>query len=87
MNLLDHERDRVGDFQNRVLIHIPIGIIIAMAWFAHWSITFALVYVFVRYEENEDAHISDEAWKDYFGCMVGIVIGGIISAIIKIFMM
>ncbi len=79
MKLLIHSRDLVGDFQNRVLVHLPIGLVIGLSWLVHWSVTLALCYVFVCYEENEDAHTKDQAWKDYFGCLIGIIIGGIVS--------
>lgn len=30
--------------------------------------------IFIRYEENEDLHTKDQAWKDYNGAMIGEVI-------------
>ena len=84
MKLLTHSRDKLGDFQSRVLLHIPIGFIIVASCLAHWSITIALCYIFVRYEENEDVHEQDKAWKDYFGAIVGGVIASATILILKI---
>jgi len=72
-----HNRDTVGDFGIRSLIHIPIGIIMSIPIFS-WG----LVYLFRFYERNEDAHTEDQAWKDVFGAMVGYVIGIIIQGIL-----
>ena len=74
MKLLTHKRDTKGDFQKRVLIHIPVGLIIGIPVFG-W----VLGYLFVAYEENEDLHTKDQAWKDYFGAMVGCGFGIFIS--------
>jgi len=67
---ITHNRDNVGDFGVRCIIHIPIGIIMSipvMGW--------GLVYLFKFYERNEDAHHEDEAWKDVYGAMIGFVVG------------
>ena len=74
---LTHDRDKVGDFQARVLLHIPIGIIIGLLSVIPF-VGYTLMRLFVRYEENEDKHIKDQAWKDYFGAIVGFVIAGAI---------
>jgi hypothetical protein len=84
VKILTHERDKVGDFQKRVLLHLPIGITIGMSWLAHWAVTLSLCYLFVAYEENEDVHTKDKAWKDYFGGLAGLVIGGALSIVIKV---
>ena len=70
-NFLTHDQDKVGDFQKRVLLHIPIGYIIVISALAHPILPIPLVWLFIRYEENEDAHKKDQAWKDYFGAIVG----------------
>ena len=69
MPLLNHGRDKVGDFQKRVLIHIPIGLLIGVPLFG-----IPILVLFVRYEQNEDLHTKDQAWKDYAGAIVGSVI-------------
>jgi len=69
MKLLKHSRDKTGDFQERVLLHIPAGLIIGIP-----VLGWAFAYIFKAYEENEDAHTRDQAWKDYFGALVGAVI-------------
>lgn len=67
---ITHNRDKVGDFGIRVVIHIIPGIIMSVPFFG-WG----LVYLFYKYQRNEDAHTEDEAWKDIYGAMVGFVIG------------
>jgi len=70
VNLLDHERDTVGDFQNRVLIHIPIGIILSIP-----ILGWGLIPLFIRYQDSENEWTRDQAWKDYAGAIVGFIIG------------
>jgi len=69
VKLLKHSRDKTGDFQERVLLHIPAGLIIGIP-----ILGWAFAYIFKAYEENEDVHTKDQAWKDYFGAMVGAAI-------------
>ncbi|GAH20484.1 unnamed protein product, partial [marine sediment metagenome] len=76
MKWLTHERDKIGDFQKRVLIHLPIGFIIGVLF----PLTYPALKIFIRYEENEDVHTKDQAWKDYAGAMVGCVIGNFVEA-------
>ena len=77
MKILRHDRDKVGDFQSRVLLHIPIGFLIGMASLIPF-VGLALLWLFIRYEENEDLHFKDQAWKDYFGAIVGVVIAFVV---------
>ena len=75
---LSHDRDTSDppDFGVRVLMHIPIGFVIGL--FAPLpGLCLATAYLFKFYERNEDAHHEDEAWKDTFGALVGIVIAGL----------
>ena len=69
--LITHDRDDEGDFGSRVVLHIPVGFVIGLAF----PLSLPLLWLFIRYEENEDKHVKDEAWKDYFGAMVGCVVG------------
>ena len=69
--LITHSRDDEGDFGSRVVQHIPIGFLIGLTF----PLSYPLLKLFIRYEENEDKHIKDEAWKDYFGAMVGVACG------------
>jgi len=71
LSFIKHSRDKEGDFGIRVLIHIPIGLLIGLTF----PLSIPLVKLFIRYEENEDIHTKDQAWKDYFGAMVGCSIG------------
>ncbi len=73
-----HNRDKEGDFGVRAVLHIPIGLFMG----ATFPLSLGLVYLFKFYERNEDAHTKDQAWKDVFGAMIGMVLG--ISAEIAI---
>ena len=77
-SFITHSRDKVGDFGDRVVLHIPIGVFIGVTF----PLSIPLVWLFIKYEENEDVHTKDEAWKDYFGAIVGAVIGIIIEVIL-----
>lgn len=83
--ILKHKRDTVGDFQPRVLIHIPIGFLIIISVLAHWSIPICLTLLFLLYQKNEDIHTSDEAWKDLFGAIVGAIIAGLFILALRCF--
>jgi len=81
---IKHNRDVEGDFGVRMLLHIPVGLLIGLTF----PLSIPLVWLFVRYEENEDLHTKDEAWKDYFGAMVGCAAGIVVcatSALIALF--
>ena len=67
MNLLTHSRDKVGDFQSRVLLHIPVGFLIGL--FLEDK------DLFLEYERDECAHSQDEAWKDIAGALIGFPFG------------
>lgn len=71
---ITHNRDNDGDFGIRMLMHIPIGILMGVP-----VIGWGLIPLFVFYEQNEDAHCKDEAWKDTFGAIVGFVVSEIIG--------
>lgn len=77
--IITHNRDTEGDFGIRVLIHIPIGILIGIPFIGR-----NIKDLFIRYEENEDLHTKDQAWKDYAGAMVGAAITTVVVAIIVI---
>ena len=68
--LIKHNRDTVGDFGSRVMLHIPIGV-----YMGFFPLSRGLRELFLRYEESEDKWVKDQAWKDYAGAMVGYVIG------------
>lgn len=89
MPFLKHERDKVGDFQPRVLLHIPIGFIMGLTSVIPF-VGYGLTRLFIRYEENEDIHTKDQAWKDYFGALVGftaasiVILAGSILLVLKL---
>ena len=68
--LIKHNRDNEGDYGERVLLHIWIGLYMGLFPFSG-----GFNDLFTAYEENEDLHTKDEAWKDYAGAMIGYVIG------------
>lgn len=79
---IKHVRDIEGDFGVRMLLHIPVGLLIGLTF----PLSIPLVWLFIRYEENEDLHTKDEAWKDYFGALVGCAVG-VVAVIVVILMM
>jgi len=76
-SFIEHSRDKEGDFGVRVVLHVPIGLLIGLTF----PLSIPLVMLFIRYEENEDVHTKDQAWKDYFGALVGCSIGIIAVAV------
>lgn len=72
--LITHNRDKVGDFGSRVVLHIPIGLIAGIP-----IIGKPVRELLIRYEENEDAHSADQAWKDYAGAIAGAIITSLAS--------
>ena len=66
MKFLKHPQDKVGDYQQRVLIHIPIGVLIGIP-----VLGLPILWLFIHYEENEDKWVEDKAWKDYAGAIAG----------------
>jgi len=76
VKILTHCRDKVGDFQARVLLHIPIGMLIAIP-----ILGWGLRDIFRDYESNEDKWTRDEAWKDLFGAMVGYVLAMVLMIV------
>lgn len=77
--LITHNRDKVGDFGSRVILHIPVGLIIGIPLIGK-----PVRDLFIRYEENEDLHKKDQAWKDYAGAIVGATITTLIVLVIII---
>lgn len=73
-----HSRDDEGDFGIRVLMHIPIGMLLGIP-----ILGWGLIWLFREYENSEDKWVHDEAWKDYYGAIVGccLTIIGIIVAL------
>ena len=66
-----HERDKVGDSGFRAFLHIGVGYLIG----ATFPLSYPLLLLFVRYQENEDKWTEDKAWKDYAGAMIGAGLG------------
>ena len=71
---ITHPRDQDGDFGVRVLIHVPIGILMAIP-----VLGWGLIALFIQYENNEDFWVKDIAFKDYYGALVGFVCGILIQ--------
>lgn len=56
----------------RLLIHIPLGVIIALASLLHWTLPLTLTALFLYYEHNEDHWIRDKAFFDVLGALWGM---------------
>jgi len=59
-----------------MLMHIPIGFVIGLLF----PLTYPALKLFIRYEENEDVHTKDQAWKDYAGAIAGAIMGNLTVA-------
>lgn len=67
--LFRHERDRHGDYGYRAFLHFWLGLVMGIP-FLGW----AIIPIFVAYEESEDKHVHDRAWLDYAGALTGMVV-------------
>ncbi len=81
MKFLKHSRDTVGDYQQRVLIHIPIGLLIGIL-----ILGYPLLHLFEKYQQSEDQWVKDQAWKDYAGAQIGAIISILIQIGIVIYL-
>ena len=79
MKLITHTRDKIGDFQSRVLLHIPIGILIGIP-----ILGYPILKLFISYEDSEDYWVHDFAWKDYAGAIVGACITVVVIIILGV---
>ena len=77
--LIPHDKDKVGDFGIRFVIHIPIGILMGI-----FLLGLPLLWLFMEYQKNEDFHTSDQAWKDMAGAIWGMMISLVIQIILLI---
>ena len=68
--LITHNRDVVGDFGSRAVLHIPVGIVMSIP-----ILGWGLIALFIYYEKNEDKWVQDVAFKDVYGALVGYVLG------------
>lgn len=82
--LITHNRDTVGDFGSRVVLHIPIGVLIGYLCFNDPWAGIGLLLMFLIYEWTEDWRVKDHAWKDLFGSLVGFVCIALIEMLIGV---
>ena len=73
-----HDRYKGDNFGIRSLIHIPVGIIVALSSMVSWPIALIFAYWFVTYQKNEDGYYRDGAWVDLNGAMIGLAIGTVL---------
>ncbi len=66
---LKHVRYSGSDYQHRVLMHIPIGLLTGIPFIGR-----PLQRTFHLYEKNEDRHTKDQAWVDLAGELIGNII-------------
>lgn len=67
------EPDMVGN----VLLHIPVGGIIAYAFFLAGWLGFGMILLFIRYETTERKVLGDKCYPDLQGALWGLVLVGI----------
>jgi hypothetical protein len=67
----------------RLLIHIPVGVVTAIIGLLGWYWAFILFASFIFYEQNEDWHIKDGAYKDVIGFIVGYATTSMIIYILR----
>ena len=72
-NWIKHPRDKVGDYQERFLIHFPLGLMMSIP-----VLGWGLIWLFVYYEWSEDYWVHDFAWKDVAGAIGGYAFGTLI---------
>ena len=63
--------------QKRLLLHLPVGLVTALACWKLPVVGIALLVAFIYYETNEDRHIKDQAWIDVAGFIWGLAIAAI----------
>jgi len=73
---ITHDKDKVGDYGIRFVIHIPVGLLMGI-----FLLGLPLIWVFLEYQRNEDFHTKDEAWKDLAGSIWGIMISVVVQLI------
>lgn len=61
----------------RLLIHVPVGLAIAVLAIFNKAIAAILAVFFLAYEFNQDKYKKDHAHKDIIGAAWGVAIGGI----------
>lgn len=81
---LTHPRDTDKDFGIRVILHIPIGMVMAWLCLENAWAGIGLVLIFLVYEWTEDWRTNDHAWKDLFGALVGFTVIALLGSIIGI---
>ena len=64
------------------LKHIPLGFLVCILCYAHWALAAIFAASFLVYELNEDLHLSDKAYRDIRGFLIGVGIGGITMIIL-----
>lgn len=68
----------------RIFMHIPHGVVLMLAaQELPWVVSVIGAYYFMKYEENEDGHLNDEAFRDILGALVGMAIVIIPALILK----
>lgn len=65
----------------RAAWHTPHGVVVGLLCLnpLTWRLAGICWRAFRAYEENEDNHIGDQAWHDYFGFCIGIGIVALLA--------
>ncbi len=70
---------------HRLLIHVPVGLVLALAFWVQPAYGLGFLALFVVYELEECEHIKDQAWKDVAGACWGMGLATIIWAVWRTF--
>lgn len=68
----------------RVLIHIPVGLVAGFSYFAHWIFPLVIMGAFLYYEWSQGEDMLDQSWKDVKGAIWGICFVSVVVAILKL---
>lgn len=58
----------------RAIIHIPHGVLIAVASLVNAPLAWVFVVVFLAYEYLEEWRIADHSYRDLLGVLIGLAV-------------
>jgi len=68
----------------RAAIHVPAGVITALACQLGWVFGIVCFTGFSLYEINEDKHLHDKAFLDIFGYLVGLYVAVLVLYVLRL---
>lgn len=70
---------------DRVVKHLFHGALIAgLVLVGLYWLAGMILYLFVKYEENEDLHTKDQAWNDELGALIAMCVVATVALIWKV---